>query len=235
MMIKLISGALIVSSLVGPGALAQSVITPGGATVNAPTGNRTENLSVTNGSRTTLSVGNSTTFGSSVNVSTSVGLHALSRSVLVPSSVVVESKIGDNPLRQTKIDISNLSAKGNGGSVSPTSSSAGPGSSVNVTEGTQYASGNAYIEGMGAGVNMKIDPTQALIGGVPASQATFFTTVHPYNTNKEACSPTPEKSCSFETPTGLVSGNANASANLSTTTNVDINATNFVNTFGQAF
>ena len=227
--------AIAVLSLWGGPGLAQSVITPGGATVNAPAGNRTENLSVTNGSRTTLSVGNSTTFGSSTNVSTSVGLHAISRSVLVPSAVTVESRIGDNPLRLTKIDISNLSAKANGGSVSPTSSSAGAGSTINVTDGTQYASGNAYIEGMGASVNMKIDPTQGLVGNVPASQATFFTTVHPYNNNKEACSPTPEKSCSFDTPTGLVSGNANANANLSTTTNVDINATNFVNTFGQAF
>ena len=230
-----------------------SSITQAGITVSAPAKGETQNLSVTNGSRTALSVGNSTSFGASTNLTLSSGLTGISRTSLVPSSVAISSKIGDNALQQTKIDISNLSAQGQGGSITPVGTSAA-GGTIDLQEGTQYASGNAYIEGMGASVDLKIDP------GDPArpGDASFYSSVHPYVVDERTyrpfydqdgklqqgtvttvgCTPNPGSStaaqCAFML-NELVSGNAGASANLSTTTNIDINANSFVNTFAQSF
>ena len=145
--------------------------------------------------------------------------------MLIPSSVSIGSKIGDNPLQQTKIDISNLSARGGAGSISPVEAS-GVGT-IDLQEGTQYASGNAYIEGMGASVNLDIDPTRQ-------GEASFFSTVHPNIKDQAACLPTNIQACSYGV-NDLVSGNAGANASLSTTTNIDINANAFVNTFAQSF
>jgi len=50
-----------------------------------------------------------------------------------------------------------------------------------------------------------------------------------------ACSPSSTKSCIFEDADILKTGNANASSNYQTTTNIDINSSNFTNVFGQAF
>lgn len=215
-------------------ATAQVAVPPGitqaGITVTPPEKGVTQNLSVTNGSRTSLSVGNTTSFGASTNLTLSEGLTGVSRTVLIPSSVSIGSKIGDNALQQTKIDISNLSAKGGGGSISPIGSSVS-GGTIDLESGTQYASGNAYIEGMGASVNLDINPGDAAAPG----EASFFATVHPNNNLQQACSPTNEVACSYVVNPSLVSGNTGASASLSTTTNIDINANSFVNTFAQSF
>ena len=220
----------------------QSVISAtGNPTVIAPSaasGRSTENLSLTNGSRTTLSVGNSTSFGASANLSASEGLTAISRSVLVPANVIIESTIGSNPsaLGKTSINISNLTAKG-GGTVTPGSGSGASGSTINATD-SQFASGVATIDGMGANVKMTIGSTLTGTTGTPSSsdsQASFFATVHP-NVLKgsAACSPTNGIACTYN-ENGLVSGNAGANANLSTTTNIDIQANSFVQTFAQGF
>lgn len=245
-------------------------ISVGGATVTAPdaSNGRTENLSLTTGSRTSLTVGNATSFGASSNLSTSGGLTALTRSVLIPASVSITSKIGDNSLQQTKIDISNLSAKGEGGTINPLTSSA-VGGEIQIGDNTQYASGTANIIGMGATVALNIDPLKGVADGsdiwptgVPRSEASFLSTVFPniyqereylrdangdvvYDSDGNAkyvniaegaaCAPSATNECSYTSPEKLVSGNASASANLTTSTNIDINASSFMQTFGQAF
>ena len=205
-------------------------ISTNGTSVTAPDKGITQNLSITSGSRTSLSVGNSTSFGTSTNLNTSAGLSAISRSSLIPSLVDISSKIGDNALGQTTINISNLSAKGGGGSINPVSGSA-QGAAIDLTEGTQYASGNADIVGMGASVSLLIDPSKTNAAG----EAQFFSVVHPTNYQNAACTPSSQQSCAFAATDSLVSGNAGASANLSTTTNIDINANSFVQTFAQSF
>ena len=84
---------------------AQAQITQGGITVAAPEKGTTQNLSVTNGSRTALAVGNTTSFGAASNLTLSKGLTGVSRTVLIPSSVAINSDIGDNALGQTTINI----------------------------------------------------------------------------------------------------------------------------------
>lgn len=211
-------------------ASAQSVIGPSGVTANAPARGTTENLSVTNGSRTSLSVGNATSFGASTNLSASAGLTAISRSALVPATTTVSSSIGTNPssLGLTKINISNLTAKG-GGLVNPTAQGGiGSGTTINSDEG-QFASGDATIDGMTADVTMTI-------GGTPDSQASFYAVVHPnLLPGSEACTPTVNGGCQYADQNALVSGNASASANLSTQTNIDIQANSFTQTFAQSF
>jgi len=149
----------------------QSAINPTGATAVAPAKGLTENLSVTSGSRTSLSVGNSTSFGASTNLSSSAGLTAISRSALVPATATVGSSIGTTGTVTgvTKINISNLTAKG-GGNINPSAAGGiGTGTTINSTEG-QFASGDATIDGMNATVNMSIGKTAA----APDSQASFF-------------------------------------------------------------
>jgi hypothetical protein len=214
---------------------AQSAISPSGVTAAPPTGGGTENLSVTNGSRTSLSVGNSTSFGASTNLSLSSGLVGVGRSVLVPATATVSSSIGTTGTTNgiTKINISNLTAKG-GGTVNPSAQGGiGSGTTINSTEG-QFASGDATIDGMNATVNMSIGKTTT----DSASQASFFAIVNPNmkpdDTNK-ACSPTVDVACNYLPQDALVSGNAAASANLSTQTNIDIQANSFTQTFAQSF
>jgi hypothetical protein len=220
---------------------AQSTIVPTGTGVNvsAPTaasGRSTENLSVTNGSRTSLSVGNSTSFGASTNLSASEGLTAVSRSVLAPSAVAITSTIGSNPtaLGLTKINISNLTAKGGGTIIPGDQGGIGSGTTINSTDG-QFASGDATIDGMGASVTMNIGSTPAVSGTSTGSEASFFAIVHPNVTGTTACNPTNTQACTYTNLNGLVSGNAAASANLSTQTNIDIQANSFTQTFAQSF
>ena len=165
------------------------------------------------------------------NLTLSKGLTGISRTVLVPSSVAINSDIGDNALGQTTINISNLAANGDGGSITPDSESGISSGTIDLEEGTQYASGNAFIEGMGASVLLDIDPGNASAPG----EASFFATVLPNINGLDACQPTHEEACPYVTNEDLVSGNTGANASLSTNTNIDINANSFVNTFAQSF
>lgn len=216
-------------------AQAQSVIGPSGPTAVAPANGGTENLSVTNGSRTSLSVGNSTSFGASTNLSLSSGLVGVGRSALVPATATVTSSIGTTGTTEgvTKINISNLTAKG-GGTVNPNTTpqgGIGDGTTIQSTEG-QFASGDATIDGMNATVTMSIGKSDL----APESQASFFAVVHPNLTSgSAACSPTVDNACTYAPQGELVSGNAAASANLSTQTNIDIQANSFTQTFAQSF
>jgi len=222
--------------------LAQSVIentTTGtnASTVKAlaPTGGGTENLSVTNGSRTSLSVGNSTSFGASTNLSLSSGLVGVGRSTLIPAATTVKSNIGEFGSTKgiTTINISNLTAKG-GGTINPNSTvGIGSGTTIDSTEG-QFASGDAKIDGMSATVEMTIDPKVAIGGGVN-SQASFYSIVHPNLVAGQKCEPSTVQACEYKAQDALVSGNAAASANLATQTNIDIQANSFTQTFAQSF
>ena len=232
-MMKFTATALAILATAGA-VQAQSVIGPNGVTAIAPTTGGTENLSVTNGSRTSLSVGNSTSFGASANLSASAGLTAISRSALVPATATVGSSIGTTGTNVgvTKINISNLTAKG-GGTVNPTAQGGiGIGTTINSSEG-QFASGDATIDGMNATVNMSIGKSAT----TPESQASFFAVVHPNldPANTTACAPTVDGGCIYAPQDALVSGNAAASANLSTQTNIDIQANSFTQTFAQSF
>lgn len=213
---------------------AQSTINQGVGNVVAPATGTTQNLSVTNGSRTSLSVGNSSSFGASANLTTTAGLTGVSRSILTPSSVDITSSIGSktSDIGVTKINISNLTAKG-GGIVNPNSQGGiGQGTTINADDG-QFASGDATIDGMGANVNMSIGslmPTATTSG----SEASFYASVSP--SASAACLPTSSAQlCEYKDTTGLATGNAGASANLSTSTNIDIQANSFTQTFGQSF
>lgn len=210
---------------------AQSSITGSGVNINTPVKGTTENLSVTNGSRTSLAVGNTSSFGASTNLSASAGLAALSRSVLIPSTIEVTSSIGSNPSKTgvTVINISNLTAKGGGTVLPGNQGGLDQGTTINSTEG-QFASGDALIDGMGASVNMRIGES----ADSPNSEASFFAIVHPHIQSSTTCSEPTSGLCEY-TPGGLVSGNAAASANLGTQTTIDINASNFTQTFAQSF
>jgi len=216
--------------------LAQSVIEQpnnGNVRALAPTGGGTENLSVTNGSRTSLSVGNSTSFGASTTLSLSSGLVGVGRSTLIPAATTVTSNIGTTGTTAgiTKINISNLTAKG-GGTINPNSTEGiGNGTTINSSDG-QFASGDATIDGMSATVAMSIDP-KVLVGDVN-SQASFYSIVHP-NLVAGACEPSAGNPCEYKLQDALVSGNASASANLATQTNIDIQASSFTQTFAQSF
>ena len=50
-----------------------------------------------------------------------------------------------------------------------------------------------------------------------------------------ACSPTSETECTYVDADVLKTGNASASSNYQTTTNIDINSSDFTTVFGQAF
>ncbi|WP_143592935.1 hypothetical protein [Synechococcus sp. 8F6] len=189
---------------------------------NAPAKGETQNTSITNGSRTSLSVGNSTAFGASTNLTASVGLVAVSRSVLIPTEVSVKTAIGGTS-GSTIINISNLTAKGDG-NINPESNGIGAGSTIQAEE-TQFASGIANIQGMTASADMFIQDT---------GEASFYSTVHPH-IEDTACSPTNAIPCLYKANDGLVSGNAAASANLSTQTNIDIQANSFTQSFAQSF
>ena len=210
---------------------AQSNITGSGANISAPAKGTTDNLSVTNGSRTSLAVGNTSSFGASTNLSASAGLAALSRSVLIPSTIEVNSSIGSNPNKTgvTLINISNLTAKGGGTVVPGNQGGLGQGTTLTSTDG-QFASGDALIDGMGASVNMRIGESV----NSPDSEASFYAIVHPHIQSGTTCSEPTSGLCQY-TPGALSSGNASASANLGTQTTIDINASNFTQTFAQSF
>jgi hypothetical protein len=209
---------------------------PGTVSAIAPSGGGTENLSVTNGSRTSLSVGNSTSFGASTNLSLSAGLVGASRASLIPATTSVSSNIGTTGTTTgvTKINISNLTAKG-GGTINPnTTEGIGSESTINSSEG-QFASGDATIDGMNAEVIMVIDPASDA-GKAIGSQASFYAIVHPnLATGSQVCQPAANSQCTYAVQDSLVSGNAAASANLATQTNIDIQASSFTQTFAQSF
>ena len=77
--------------------------------------------------------------------------------------------------------------------------------------------------------NLKTDESGTPIAkGATGGDEDYWSTVN-------ACAPDSGKACMYEDADILKTGNANASSNYQTTTNIDINSSNFTNVFGQAF
>ena len=228
----LISGLVAGSFLTQPTtAFSQVQVNLGGVSVGAPPVGETQTVNVSSGSRTSLVVGNATAFGASSQLNTSPGVTAVSSSVLTPTSISIQSAIGQGG-GITSIDIANLSSKDNAN----TSDAEG----LNTTEiGNTSASGEVDIAGMVSEVNLDIKTANTLYDGVlheGPGQAAFDVAVFP----ARDAAPTSEcvgdaRACTYTSLDNLKSGNASASANLSTSTNVDINASEFTNIFAQSF
>jgi len=291
--------------LVLPAAHAQITVTLDGVTANAPAKGRTESLNISQGARTTLAVGNGVQLGTSASMSSSVGTNSVSRSELTPTNIALSSSIGMTalldadgdpvpsttsgtgfaPNGKTTINIENITANGNGGTVNSQG-----GSTIDVAEGSKYASGNAVIDGMTAKSDIEVksgddgpgvakyfasvtpevkkesdpfyrhlltkdgelvlddDGNPQYLGDIMdkdgSAIATTDTDGNPvakdeydsdYFTTVNACAPDELQMCTYEDADLLKTGNASASSNYQTTTNIDINSSNFTNVFGQAF
>lgn len=279
--------------LILPAAQAQITVTLDGVTANAPAQGRTESLNITQGSRTTLAVGNGVQLGTSATMSSSVGTNSVARSVLVPTHIALSSSIGMTPLMETdgvnstvardggetipsgktNIIIENITANGNGGTINSSGNS-----TMEVAEGSKYASGNAVIDGMTATSKIEVDTEKTGTVG----EASYFASVTPevvkvsdpfyrdpttqeilasdgtnikadgssgpgktplfkydekdgYWDTVNACSPKSDQECTYTDADVLKTGNASASSNYQTTTNIDINSSDFRTIFGQAF
>lgn len=223
----------------------QVTVSLGGVSAAAPEKGTTNNLNLSSGSRTSLVVGNSTSFGASVNLNASVGVTAVSNASLIPTSVGIESSIGMNDAQKTNINISNLSSKDLDKDYSQSTDSTGTSGST-VESGSSSASGIAVIDGMSAAVNLNIKTpgtvyteggetsTHAGPGKAEYNVAVFPNRAGTMEDQSEACLESITY-CNYESSDNLTSGNAASSANLSTSTNIDINASDFTNIFAQSF
>jgi len=171
----------------------------------APKG-QTINMSVNSGSRSSLSFGSSTSFGSSSNLNSTEGAKTMSSSWLIPKSAQVESAIGQTNDKSTTAKITNLKAASSSGSVNVTNTL----TNANLDS---YASGEANLTGVTAVVKMELDTQSKFIVDT--------NTIH-------------KPDGSAMVPGNQVSSGG-ASAQLNSLTNVDINQTNFTNTFSQTF
>ena len=148
------------SSIISP-ASAQITVTMAGVSATVPEAGRTEQLNVSQGQRTTLSVGNGVTLGTSAQFTSSIGSVALSRSVLQPSLVKLESSIGKGAvLGLTDINIENISANSDGGTIQSDG-----GSNLNVGVDSKFASGKARIDGMISSSIVEVDTSLPEGGG----------------------------------------------------------------------
>ena len=153
-------GVLALTSLSSPGS-AQITVTMAGVSATVPEAGRTEQLNVSQGQRTTLSVGNGVTLGTSAQFTSSIGSVALSRSVLEPTLVKLESSIGKGAvLGLTDINIENISANSDGGTIQSDG-----GSNLNVGADSKFASGKARIDGMISSSIVEVDTTLPEGGG----------------------------------------------------------------------
>ena len=225
---SLLAGSFFVPS---NNAYSQVNVTLGGVSVGAPLKGETQTVNVSSGSRTSLVVGNATSFGASSQLNTSPGVTAVTSSTLTPTSISIQSAIGEsgNP---TQISIANLTSKDN----AKTADAEG----LNTTDiGNSSASGDVVIEGMVSAVNLDIRTPNTVYDGLVhegPGEASFDVAVFP---TRDAA-PTADcvenaRACTYTSIDNLKSGNASASANLSTSTNVDINASEFTNIFAQSF
>ena len=190
----------------------------------------TQNLSIQNGSKSSLAFGTNTSFGASLSTQSSPGMTAVVDSTFVPSSASISSSIGStlaNP-GVTKATISNLKAEGPGSVPLPNNGG-------NITsDSTNYASGNALLEGVGASINIDLAGT----GGSRFSAIATPNTV----------GYTPGTSCAINSGNCIYSGvdgkkpyedqqfaNGNATANITSNTTVDIQTNQFSSSFAQSF
>ena len=212
-------------------ASAQITIEIGGVTASSAEKGTTNNLNVSSGSRTSLSVANSTSFGASVNLNASPRITAFATSTLTPTTASVVSSIGNNADQTTVINIANLQSAGNSANE--------PDLKINE------ASGDVLIKGMTADVRLDVRTTGTAYDGTTTNpggtvhngpgEASFDVAVYPEQSGDPSTCTEDMRACNFIATDNLTSGNASASANLNTATNVDINATNFTTVFAQSF
>ena len=152
---------------------AQITVTMAGVSATVPEAGRTEQLNVSQGQRTTLSVGNGVTLGTSAQFTSSIGSVSVSRSVLQPTSVALESSIGGGTvLGRTDINIENITANSNGGNIQSEG-----GSNMEVGADSKFASGKALIDGMTASSKVLVDTT--LPEGEGKGVAEYYATANP--------------------------------------------------------
>ncbi len=213
-------------------ASAQITIELGGVSATSPEKGSTNNLNVSSGSRTSLVVSNATTFGASANLNASPRVTSFATSTLTPTTASVVSSIGNTADQTTVINIANLQSAGNSANE--------PDLKINE------ASGDVLIKGMTADVRLDVRTKgtayDSKVHNGPG-EASFDVAVYPEQSNKVVqsgwwqsaeCADDLRK-CEFIATDKLTSGNASASANLNTATNVDINASNFTTVFAQSF
>lgn len=160
------------TSIISP-SNAQITVTMAGVSATVPEAGRTEQLNVSQGQRTTLSVGNGVTLGTSAQFTSSIGSVSLSRSVLEPTRVALESSIGKGAvLGLTDINIENISANSDGGTIQSDG-----GSNLNVGVDSKFASGKARIDGMISSSLVEVDTT--LPEGAGRGVAEYYATANP--------------------------------------------------------
>jgi len=155
-------------------------VTMSGVSATIPEKGQTQQLNVSQGQRTTLSVGNGVTLGTSAQFTSSIGSVAVSRSVLEPTHVSLTSSIGggytndqgQNIVGRTDINIENISANSDGGTIQ-----SGGGSNMNVSENSKFASGKAIISGMTATSKVEVDTTLADNAGKGVAE--YYATANP--------------------------------------------------------
>lgn len=190
----------------------------------------TQNLSIQNGSKSSLAFGTNTSFGASLSTQSSPGMTAVVDSTFVPSSASISSSIGStlsNP-GITKATISNLKAEGPGSIPIPNN-----GGTI-TSEASNYASGNALLEGVGAAIDIDLVGT----GGSRFSAIATPNTVG-YAAGTSCSIGT--GSCNYSDINGKKPyedqqfANGNATANITSNTTVDIQTNQFSSSFAQSF
>lgn len=192
----------------------------------------TQNLSIQNGSKSSLAFGTNTSFGSSISTQSSPGMTSIINAVFIPASASITSNIGQGTVPGvTKALISNLKAQGNGAIPIP----GGDGLSTISAEEANFASGNAVLEGVGAGINLAISgegtrfsaiATPNTVGYEPGvtSGCDVATGTCSYS-NKDGTKPYPDQQFA----------NGSANATITSNTTVDIQTNQFSSTFAQSF
>lgn len=215
-----VRAAAVVLSLIGGGlAYGQKLpdVTP------APKG-QTINMSLQTGSKSNLSFGTNTSFGASLSSQFSPGMTVTATSSFTPSEASITSTIGAGATPgKTTATISNLRAQGTG-----TTTVAG--APINATD-ANFASGNAVLDGVGASVNIVLDPLKS----------GFTVQALPNIVGSAACSPTSTKDCKYTKDDGTKPyaeqqfANGSSTANINTNTTVDIGTSQFASSFSQSF
>mgnify|MGYP006277580989 CR=1 FL=1 len=200
--------------LFGPGsAIAQKLpdVTP------APKG-QTINMSLQTGSKSNLAFGTNTTFGASLSAQYSPGMTVTNTSYFDPIEASMHSEIGvGSTPGKTTATISNLKAQGNG----PTNVGTAP---INATDAT-FASGNAILEGLTAGVKLVLDPklSKFEVEAMPNCNAS----------STSACKFSKDDGTKPYSDQQFANGSSNGTVNTGTT--VDIGTTQFSSSFSQSF
>jgi len=189
----------------------------------APKG-QTINMSLQTGSKSNLSFGTNSSFGASLSSQYSPGMTVTTTSNFNPSEASIHSEIGTGSTPgKTTATISNLRAQGNG----PTTVAGAP---INALD-ANFASGNAILEGLTAGVKIILDPKLSL----------FEVEATPNIIGSAGCNPSSTTACKYTKDDGTKPypdqqfANGSSTGTVNTNTTVDIGTTQFSSSFSQSF